>query len=283
MAMQELVLSALDGYPLGVTCFPAAGSGEGALVVAGATGVAQRFYRRFAETAAEHGFETWTFDYRGVGRSAPSTLRNFRMNYLDWAELDLSAVIQHVASIHRAPVAMVGHSYGGHAVGLLPRPDQLKKVVTFGTGAGWHGWMPPLERLRVKILWNVIGPALVHSTGYLAWKRLGLGEDLPRDLFLQWRRWCRWPRYFFEDPELPDLAERFAQVTTPIRAVNATDDAWAMPISRDAFMAAYKNAPVERVTVNPGDFGLTGIGHIGYFRPEASALWESNLNWLIRK
>jgi predicted alpha/beta hydrolase len=279
--MQEVAISALDGYPLGLSRFPAAGSGEGVVIIAGATGVAQRFYRRFAETAAKRGLETWTFDYRGVGRSAPSSLKYFRMSYFDWAELDLSAVIEHVADIHRAPVLLVGHSYGGHAIGLLPRTAQLEKVVTFGTGAGWDGWMPPLERLRVKLLWNVIGPLLVRSTGYLAWKRLGLGEDLPRDLFLQWRRWCQWPRYFFDDPALPALAERFAQVTTPIRAVNATDDAWAMPASRDAFMAAYKNAPVDLETVNPRDWNLKKIGHIGYFRPEAAALWEPNLRWLI--
>jgi predicted alpha/beta hydrolase len=175
---------------------------------------------------------------------------------------------------------MVGHSYGGHAFGLLPGHERVQRLATFATGAGWHGWMPPLERLRVKLLWNVVGPLLVRTTGYLAWSRLGLGEDLPRDVYLQWRRWCQWPRYFFEDPELPGLAEQFARVRIPIRAINATDDKWAPPASRDAFMAAYTGAQLECFTLEPGSIGMAAIGHMDYFRPQAVKLWAQTLDWL---
>jgi predicted alpha/beta hydrolase len=99
-------------------------------------------------------------------------------------------ILDLVAARGDAPLRMVGHSYGGHALGLLPNHPQVQRLVTFATGAGWHGWMPPLERLRVHALWRVIGPLLVHTRGYLAWSALGLGEDLPRDVFYQWRRWC---------------------------------------------------------------------------------------------
>jgi len=44
------------------------------LVVGGATPVLQGFYKRFAVP---------TLDYRGIGGSAPSTLKGFRMDYLD--------------------------------------------------------------------------------------------------------------------------------------------------------------------------------------------------------
>jgi predicted alpha/beta hydrolase len=172
---------------------------------------------------------------------------------------------------------MVAHSFGGQAFGLLPGTERVQRLVTFGTGAGWHGWMPPLERLRVLFLWNVAGPALVRARGYLAWSLLGQGEDLPRDLYLQWRRWCRWPRYFFDDPDLPGLEALFAQVRTPIVAVNALDDRWALPASRDAFMAAYRGAVVERVDLDPRSLGLRAIGHFSYFRPEAIELWRATL------
>jgi predicted alpha/beta hydrolase len=45
-------------------------------------------------------------------------------------------------------------------------------------------------------------------------------------------------------------------------------------------MAAYCNAPVEHVTLDPRELGLAAIGHMGYFRPEASALWRETLDWL---
>ena len=277
---QPVQLTAADGYRLTALHYPAVGAAQARLFVAGATGVAQRFYAPFARFVANQGIDVWTLDYRGVGLSRPPDLRGFRMNYIDWARLDLPALLDHVEAQGRGPIWMVGHSYGGHALGLLHGNARVQRMATFATGSGWHGWMPPLERVRVMLLWHVIGPALVRSTGFLAWSRLGMGEDLPRDLFFQWRRWCQWPRYFFEDPDLPGLAEEFARVRTPIRAVNAIDDRWATPASRDAFMQAYCNAPVERVTLDPRSRRMGPIGHVGYFRPRAEALWQETLAWL---
>ena len=278
---EPLQLLAADGYRLGALHYPAAGQPKGRIIVAGATGVPQRFYAHFASFAASQGVAVWTLDYRGVGLSRPPSLRGFRMNYLDWARLDLAALLDHVEAQGAGPIWMVGHSYGGHAFGLLPGHERVERLATFATGAGWHGWMPPLERLRVMLLWRVFGPLVVEFKGYLAWSALGMGEDLPRDLFLQWRRWCQWPHYFFDDPDLPGLAEQFAQVRTPIRAINATDDKWATPASRDAFMQAYCNATVERITIGPRQGGFGEIGHIGYFRPRAISLWQETLNWFF--
>ncbi len=49
--VQELVLTAADGYPISATRYQAKGTLRGQLVMAGATGVPQGFYRRFAEFA----------------------------------------------------------------------------------------------------------------------------------------------------------------------------------------------------------------------------------------
>jgi predicted alpha/beta hydrolase len=277
---QVFTLHAADGYALQATHYPARGPCRAHLIVAGATGVPQRFYSRFARFAADQGIGVWTLDYRGIGLSRPPRLAELRMNYLDWARQDLSALLAHVRAQGPQPVWMVGHSYGGHAFGLLAGHAQVQRFATFATGAGWHGWMPPLERLRVRFMWHVLGPLIVRVRGYLAWSLLGMGEDLPRDVFYQWRRWCRWPRYFFDDPERPELAAQFAQVRTPILAINATDDKWAPPASRDAFMAAYSQAPVQTLTLDPRSLGMSGIGHMDYFRPQAGRLWQQVLDWL---
>ena len=131
------------------------------------------------------------------------------MNYLDWARLDLAALLDYVAYLGNQPILMIGHSYGGHAFGLLPGNGRIQRFATFSTGAGWHGWMPSMERLKVQLMWRVAGPLLVNAKGYLAWSLLGMGEDLPRQVFLQWRHWCQWPRYFFDDPEQADLEKKF--------------------------------------------------------------------------
>ncbi|NBW00652.1 MAG: alpha/beta fold hydrolase [Betaproteobacteria bacterium] len=277
---KQLAIVASDNFRLQAIQYPAAGGLKGRLIIAGATGVPQGFYSRLARFAAAQGVEVWTIDYRGVGLSRPASLRGFRVDYLDWARLDLAALLDHVCAQGNGPIWMIGHSYGGHALGLIPNNDRVQRFATFATGAGWHGWMPPLERFRVLLLWNILGPILVYAKGYLAWSMFGMGEDLPRDVFFQWRRWCRFPRYFFDDAELPGLAGQFAQVQIPIRAINATDDKWAPPASRDAFMSAYCNARLESITVKPRELGVPTIGHMGYFRPHCEALWQQTLDWL---
>lgn len=275
---ETLTFAANDGYRLSGRKFAASGPPKGQLIVASATGVPQGFYRSFAQYASGRGFTTLTFDYRGIGDSKPATLKGFRIDYLDWARLDLAAAVSAMHS-NVLPLFIVGHSFGGHAFGLLPNYEKVDRLYTFGTGAGWHGWMPFGERLKVLLMWRVIGPLITGVKGYLAWKKLGFGEDLPLGVYTQWKRWCRFPRYFFDDPLTQDLASLFERVRTPIIAANSLDDLWALPRSRDAFVSGYKNASIERVDLNPEAFGMSAIGHMGYFRPNAQALWKVVIDW----
>lgn len=276
---QAWTLRATDGHTLAATRFAAQGPRRGHLVLAGATAVPQRFYRRYAEHAAAQGFEVWTLDYRGIGGSKPASLRGYEMAYLDWAEKDLAALVAQVPQ--DAPLFWVGHSFGGHALGLMPEHARVQAACFFGVGAGWHGWMPPAERLRVWVMWNLLGPVMTRWKGYLPWSMLGMGEDLPLGVYREWRRWCQYPHYFFDDPALPDMAARFAQVRTPILAFNALDDLWALPRSREAFMTGYSQAPWRGQDLDPRA-GKTGpIGHMGYFRPQAQTLWADSLRHLI--
>ncbi len=271
-------IAAADGRLLGATRFRPEGDAHSTLLVAGATAVPQRFYRRFASAAAERGYETLTLDYRGVGESAPETLRGFRMDFTDWARLDLAAAVDALATDER-PLFVAGHSYGAVCFALLPQHGRVSGVYAFGAGAGWHGWMPPLERLRVLAMWHLIGPVTTSALGYLPWSRLMSGEDLPRDVFWQWRRWCGRPHFLLDDDRLPGIRDEYARVTTPMVLSNSTDDRWAPPRSRDAIMTGYANAPWRAADVTPADLGLASIGHMGYFRPDASELWVRAFEW----
>jgi predicted alpha/beta hydrolase len=276
---QHLTLPTADRYPTIGIRYRSAHPVRAHLIVAGATGVPQGFYRRFAKFAAVRGYPTLTLDYRGVGLSAPVSLRGFNMDYLDWGRLDLAAAVD---AMHDAkvPLYIVGHSFGGHAFGMLPNHDKVAAFFTFGTGAGWHGWMPPLERIKVLAMWHLLGPVLTRWKGYLSWSQLGMGEDLPLGFYKQWKHWCRYPNYFFGDPAMHTLARSFSRVRTPIMAANSVDDRWSPPKSRDAFMAGYRSAALQSMNINPGHFGLSSIGHMGYFKPFSQPLWSAALKWL---
>jgi predicted alpha/beta hydrolase len=273
------VLTAADGYQLIGLRHDPPGPTRARLIVAGATGVPQRYYGRFAQFAASRGYCTLTFDYRGLGLSAPRSLRGFRMDYFDWGRLDLAVAVDTMAGAG-SPLFVIGHSYGGHAFGVLPNHQRVDGFYTFGTGAGWHGWMPPLEQFRVLAMWHILGPLLTRWKGYLNWSLLGMGEDLPLDFYRQWKHYCRFPRYFFDDPAMTGVASGYASVRAPLMAANATDDRWSPPRSRDAFIAGYRNAACETLDLVPRRVGLAEIGHMGYFRSDASRLWESALDWL---
>jgi predicted alpha/beta hydrolase len=272
-------LRAADGYALTAIRYAPDGAARGHIVVAGAIGVPQRFYRRFAQFAAGAGYATLTFDYRGIARSAPPTLRGFRADCLDWGRLDLAAAVD-AMSKPGVPLYVAGHSFGGQAFGMLPNHHRVNAVFAFGTGAGWHGWMPPLERVRVLALWHIVGPLLTRWKGYLPWRLLAMGEDLPLEAYRQWKRWCRYPNYLCGDPSMQRVACRYARVRTPMLAANAIDDRWSPPASRDAFMAGYRNAAWETHDIDPAHLGLPALGHMGYFREHALPLWSSALQWL---
>ncbi len=276
-APEQLLLTPGDGQRVAATLFPAHGAVRGKLLVAGATAVPQGFYRAFAEHASARGYATLTLDYRGIGRSRPVTLKGFEARFFDWARLDLAAAVDVMAD-DRVPLFYVGHSFGGHALGLLPNHDRISGAYLFAMGAGWHGWMSPLERVRVQVLWNVVLPVLTSWKGYAPSSIIGMGEDLPLGVYRDWRRWCTFPHYFFDDPTESGLAEEYARVRTPIVAANSLDDPWAPPRSRDAFLEkGYRNAPVERIDIDPRALG--DLGHMGYLRRSARQLWDGALDW----
>ncbi|OYU42568.1 MAG: alpha/beta hydrolase, partial [Burkholderiales bacterium PBB4] len=72
---EPITLHASDGFALQAMRYQAAGPVRAHLVVAGATGVPQVFYRNFAQFAALQGYTVLTLDYRGIGLSKPASLR----------------------------------------------------------------------------------------------------------------------------------------------------------------------------------------------------------------
>jgi predicted alpha/beta hydrolase len=284
MPSQDITLTASDGYSLAATLYTPEQPAPGAtqfIVIGCATAVPRGFYKRFCEYAASRGVHAIVADYRGIGGSKRGSLKGFEMDYADWSNQDLAAAVAYAAA--RGEVYLVGHSLGGHAIGQLPDPNVLKAAYVCGTGAGWAGWMPPAERLKVWALWNVIGPMCTATLGYHPMSKFGLGEDIPLGVYRDWKRWCSFPRYFFDDtaPDAVAIAEKFKRVHIPLAACVSTDDLWAPPASRDAFMSGYVNAQVERMDISPAQLGMPQIGHMGYFRKEVgSALWPQITNWL---
>jgi predicted alpha/beta hydrolase len=256
---------------------------KGMVLIHPATGVSQGYYESFARYLVGLGFSVLTYDYRGTGRSRPASLRGYQVSMSDWINDDVPAVTNWAAArFPDLPLLAVGHSVGGHAIALSRNSEALRAAVMVASHAGVtrtiRGWA---ERARVWFMVRVLAPVLCALLGYMPSRRIGLGEDLPRAVMMQWGRWTTLPRYFVDDPSM-DAARRMAQVRIPLLVLGFTDDPWANPAAIDLLVSPLTHARVERREYAPVDAGVPAIGHMGFFRKRCEAvLWRDAGLWLL--
>jgi predicted alpha/beta hydrolase len=279
MAVAELRLRAQDGYELGATLFEPAAPARRAVLVMPATGVPQTYYGKFAAFLAERGFPALTFDYRGIGRSRPASLRGMQARMRDWALLDAAAATGFLQAQHEQ-LLVVGHSFGGQVIGLLPNPERLAGALVVGSQSGyWKNW-PPLGQVWMWSATHVALPAVSWALGYFPGSRLGFGEDLPAGVAIEWASWCRNPRYVVGALR---AEAAFARFSGPLLAYSISDDAFAPPAAVKALLELYPAARSEIRAVAPRDVHARNIGHFGFFRESfRDTLWRDAVEWLER-
>lgn len=117
---QPVQLSCRDGMRLGGHFWRTSDVDPiGTVIINPATGVLARYYHRYAQFLAGHGFDVLSFDYRGIGLSRPQRLRGCGYRWRDWGELDFEGAVQFIEQHGRGgPLYVVGHSIGGFLPGL---------------------------------------------------------------------------------------------------------------------------------------------------------------------
>jgi predicted alpha/beta hydrolase len=280
----NLSIPTANGAQLGATLYPAA-EAKGVVLLHPATAVTQGFYEAFARHLAGIGLSTLTYDYRGTGRSRGASLRGDTVTMADWMNEDVPAVARWAAArFPGLPLLAVGHSVGGHAMILSGDDPLVRAGVLIACHAGITRTIRGrAERARVRLVMRVLAPLLCALKGYMPGKRIGLGEDLPRGVMLEWSRWTTLPRYFYDDPAL-DAARRAARVRMPLLALGFDDDPWANPHAMDILLSGVTGAPIERRQLDPQALGLAGVGHMGFFRKRCGpALWPQVGDWLLAR
>lgn len=267
---RDVKLTAADGAPLAGSVWDARGPSRGAVVVASATGVRRRYYAPFAAWLSGRGFSVLTFDYRGIGGSRTKQARA-RASMSDWGERDLPAAIEWAArELGGDQVSVVGHSVGGQLVGLLPDPSPIRALVTVGSQSGDFRLWPAPSRYKMAMLWYGVAPSVTKAVGFLPGV-LGVGEDLPAGVALQWARWCRRPGYLGGGSRGEARRAGFARVRAPILAFGFDDDDYAPPAAVDALLALFSNADVRRRQIGRDE---ARVGHFGFFRERHRDLWR---------
>jgi predicted alpha/beta hydrolase len=281
--IDDITFPASDGYLLGASLFLPRGAKRHAVLINSATAVPRKIYRGFAGYLARRGCAVLTYDYRGtgdsrqkamVGYNQPKSLVGFKASMSDWAALDVAAAVAWMRERYKTlPLNYVGHSFGGQALGLLPNNSEVSRALFVAAQAGYWKLMAAPERYRVYAMLNFVGVPLTKLLGYApGWS--GLGEDLPKGVFLEWVGWVMNQRYLFDDTKLAAL-KNFPNYKGAMRALCLSDDPWATRPAVELLCSGFSSITPEILTIKPSDVAASKIGHFGFFRPEhRDTLWR---------
>jgi predicted alpha/beta hydrolase len=279
---KDFKLPAADGYPLAARIYSTNAAARGVALVIAGMGVRQSFYEDFASWLARQGWEVVTFDLRGIGDSAPKSLRGFEVDILAWSTLDCGAALA-FASQRAAgrPLLWIGHSLGGQIFALTPGNEAVAAAVTIACGSGyWRENAYPLRRYSWW-LWHVLAPAATQLCGYFPGRRLRMVGDLPKGIIRQWSRWCRHPDYA-AGAEGRAVRASYRRPTLPLLSLSFTDDEYMSERNVASLHGFYENARREMRRLAPADAGLARIGHLGFFRPDiGKRLWPMLNDWAL--
>lgn len=286
---QSLRISALDGYGLGAILYASSAhpAPRRAVVLHGGAGIPARRYRRFARFLAQAGMPVLTYDYRGVGMSRPARLRGFRSVIEDWAEYDCSAAIGWMQErFPRTELIGVAHSLGALLFGGAHNAAAHGRLLLIGAHTGYFGDYHSRYRLQMTVLWHGLMPALTRIIGYFPGRRLGLGDDIPAGVALQWAsRRSSDLRPVGTSPSAERtrrLLDRCAALNLPALVIRMSDDAFATDAGLQRFLAYYPGLSRQHMVFSPSDAGVRDIGHFGFFSRRAGpALWPKVIARLL--
>lgn len=268
-------------HPLSITVFVPKERPKFAVILNSASGTKQSYYRTFASFLLQNGILALTYDYSGIGKSAPTSLKNFDTSASIWGENDLTAVIDYVSSNYAYDkLVLMGLSMGGQIHGLSPLVGRADALVNVASQSGYWKLWPYPQRFALLLNWYLI-PTLTWIFGYLPSKKMGIMEDLPREVAMEWTRWGRSANYLFD--HVPNAKEKYAAIRVPLWSYSFTDDTTATGPAVEWMNGRYSNCELHYRKVSPAELGLKSIGHFGFFRESCKPLWEELLKELNEK
>jgi len=278
--MKKLKIKARDGYLLSALFGEPENNTTGVIVISAATGIRKEFYINFARFLIDHGYCVLLYDYRGIGESAPVNIKTSPIYMHEWGTQDMNAVLDYLVVIKGfTGITWLGHSIGAQLVGFLENQDHVRKVISINAALGYWGYFPYPMKVVVWLLWYVIGPLLIKIYGYGVMEKIGWGENLPRNVILEWRSWCLSKTYYMDLLKNKIHTDRFYNFTIPITAIYMSDDFIANDKTAPLMMKFFPNAPCKLIKLEVNKYTNQKVGHTGIFRKRFEfILWPWLLN-----
>lgn len=280
---QDIIIETQNGRRIGARIFRASHASS-VVIIAGAMGVAQHCYEKFAKFLNDNGHHAITFDYYGYGQSIHKHVKHCDTDILEWGQQDCHAVIQYAKNhFDHVPVQWIGHSVGGQLMGMTPNFNQITNAVTVACGSGyWRENSPPTKRI-VWLVWYFLTPALVPVLGYFPGKKLNIVGNLPGRVMWQWRRWALNKDYAV-GAEGEAMQSQFDSVTVPITSLSFSDDEMMSKENIDSLHSFYRGSDVTMIRVTAEQLGERFVGHLGWFREKfKDSIWAGQILPLLER
>lgn len=279
MEVRDIHISTEKGHSLAATYFYGLKTNNKTLVISSATGVLQGYYKKFATYFAMLGYAVYTFDYYGIGRSG-SELRILKRNSIDlksWGSNDQAAVVAYAKEQQpENELILLTHSVGGQILGFNSRYLHIDKVVMVASQSGYWKFFKGLHYPKMWLFWNVMIPTLTPIFGYFPARKVGLFENLPKQMVYQWAKWGRKPNYMMHYHNVDDYY--FDKIEGPMLSISFPKDHFAPKNAVDWLTRQFTRTNVKRY--HHPDEGPQPF-HFGYFRERfKDPLWTMTHDWI---
>jgi predicted alpha/beta hydrolase len=272
-----IIIDTIDGIQLSGTLY-ARGSATKTIVIAGATGVPEKFYSSFARWLRAQGIDVITFAYRGLGGGR--SLASNPARKLDWMKYDIPAAITY-ADRRGQPVYLLGHSVGGQGLKAIIPIDPLSGIITVCCSSGYiyytKNWIRSLLILKIYI------PLSVLIFGYARLRTLGLGSDLAPGVARDFSRWCSRRGYALGDRDIIsslDIAFPI-EIDIPVLRISTRDDPLATVKNQNDLWRFYSLRNCSQYEGIPAHG--ESLGHVGFFKSANKSHWMKIKNWLDKQ
>jgi len=275
-------INAIDGYSLSAKVYPANPSiaKNKVLIINSATAVDKKLYHHYAIFMATKGYDTITYDYRGIAASRPKKLIGFEASFTDWGEKDFTGVINFVKKeFPKHKIVTLGHSIGGTIIGMTKKNTEINGIINIGAQSAYYKDWAKNQKTKIYIMWHIFFPLVTRLVGYFPGKKFGMLEDIPKGVIKQWHN-RRKQVDMKKQMEISGTHFFYKNYTGKLLSLGIEDDPIGTKKAVQRIHNMFTNSPKDLEIITLQTIPIDKIGHFGFFsRKFKDTLWIKTLKW----